>query len=170
MNKRLISLLLAFLSILAFTLLTSSDPSEGNYTYKPVFMKRADMENAVKAEAPRALKNTGKIYLMGQYLLVNEKYKGIHVIDNSNPADPRNIAFLHIDGCLDMAMKENILYADNAVDLVALKMSSDFKSLQVTSRTQKVFPEVADPAGMWSIYSLNELRPKDGILVAWEKY
>lgn len=170
MNKRLISLLLAFLCILAFTLLTSSDPAEGYYTYKPVFMKRAEMEKAVKAEQPRPMKVTGKIYVKDQYLLVNEKYKGIHIIDNSNPADPINIAFLHIDGCLDMAVKENVLYADNAVDLVAIKMSPDYKSAEVTGRIHKVFPEVSDPDRMWSNSSLNELRPKDGILVAWEKY
>jgi len=127
------------------------------------------MEQAVKTEAAQPMRNTGKIYLYGQYILVNEKYKGMHVIDNSNPAAPRNIAFLHIDGCIDMAMKNNVLYADNAVDLIALKTTDNFTTVQVTERIKGLFPETESPDGNWGMSTVNQFRPKNGILVAWKK-
>jgi len=149
-------------------LLSAYDPvSYGMYT--PVFIDRTEMENAVKIEAAKPLQNPGKIYLYKQYILVNEKYKGIHVIDNSNPAAPQNLAFLHIDGCIDMAMKNNVLFADNAVDLIALKTNGDFSSVQVTERIKNIFPELESPDGYWTPYYLDQYRPKNGVLVAFKK-
>ena len=149
-------------------LLSSSEPVMfGEYT--PVYMDRTEMENAVKIEAAQPLHATGKIYLYGQYILVNEKYKGIHVIDNSDPAAPKNIAFLHIDGCIDMAMKNNVLYADNAIDLIALKTNDNFATVQVTERIKNIFPETESPDRYWSPYYINQFRPRNAILVAWKK-
>lgn len=168
MKKYLFSFLFSLTCIGTGILLSSSDPVVyGEYT--PVYMDRTEMESAIKIEAAQPLHATGKIYLYGQYILVNEKYKGIHVIDNSNPASPQNIAFLHIDGCIDMAMKNNILYADNAIDLIALKTTDNFKSVQVTQRIKGIFPETESPDGYWSIYNIDHFRPQNGILVAWKK-
>ena len=168
MKKSLKPLLFTIASVATGILLSSSEPVfYGDYT--PVYMDRAAMENAVKIEAAQPLSSTGKIYIYGQYILVNEKFKGIHVIDNSNPSAPKNIAFLHIDGCIDMAMKNNVLYADNAVDLLALKTADNFASVQVTERIRNIFPETESPDRYWSIYTVNQFRPKNGILVAWKK-
>ncbi len=168
MKKNLFSVLFTLLCIGTGILLSSSEPVVyGDYT--PVYMERSEMENAVKIEAAQPLHKTGKIYLYGQYILVNEKYKGIHVIDNSNPEAPINLAFLHIDGCIDMAMKDNILYADNAIDLIALKTTDNFASIQVTDRIVNIFPETESPDGYWSPYYINQFRPDNGILVAWKK-
>jgi hypothetical protein len=168
MKKSIFAVFFTLICLGLGILLSGSDPvTYGEYT--PVYMDRSEMENAVKIEAAQPLKTTGKIYLYGQYILVNEKYKGIHVIDNSNPAAPVNKFFLHIDGCIDMAMKNNILYADNAIDLIALKTTDNFASIQVTQRIKGIFPETESPDGYWSKYSINQFRPVNGILVAWEK-
>ena len=168
MKKHLFSVLFTILCLGTGILLSSSDPVYyGLYT--PVFMDRTEMEKAVKIEAAQPLHTTGKIYLYGPYILVNELYKGIHIIDNTNPAEPVNKAFLHIDGCIDMAMKNNILYADNAIDLIALKTTSDFSSVQVTQRIKNIFPETESPDGYFSPYSANAYRPTNAILVAWKK-
>ena len=168
MKKSLKPLLFTIACVATGILLSSSEPVfYGDYT--PVYMDRAAMENAVKIEAAQPLSSTGKIYIYGQYILVNEKFKGIHVIDNSNPSAPKNIAFLHIDGCIDMAMKNNVLYADNAVDLLALKTADNFASVQVTERIRNIFPETESPDRYWSIYTVNQFRPKNGILIAWKK-
>lgn len=168
MKKPLSAILFSLISLGTGILLSSYEPvTYGDYT--PVYMVRSDMEQAVKIEAAQPLKVTGKIYIYRQFILVNEKYKGIHVVDNSNPASPQNVAFLHIDGCIDMAMKNDVLFADNAVDLIALKTTDNFASVQVTERIKSIFPEVASPDGYWSTYSVNQFRPKDGILVAWKK-
>lgn len=168
MKKPFFHLLFSFICIATGILLSASEPIYyGAYT--PVFMERAEMEQAIKSEAAQPLHNTGKIYLYGQYILVNEKYKGIHVIDNSNPAAPVNMLFLHIDGCIDMAVKNNILYADNAVDLIALKTSNGFASVQVTERIRGIFPEPESPDGYWGTSLVSKYRPVNGIVVAWKK-
>jgi hypothetical protein len=168
MKKPPFSILFTLLCFGAGILLSWSEPFiYGNYA--PVYMERSEMENAVKIETAQPLSATGKIYIYGQYILVNERFKGIHIIDNSNPAAPRNIAFLHIDGCIDMAMKNNMLYADNAIDLITLKTSDNFGSVQVTERIRNIFPETESPDRYWSTYSVNQFRPKNGILVAWKK-
>ncbi|MEI6059113.1 MAG: hypothetical protein WCR72_00320 [Bacteroidota bacterium] len=168
MKKHLFSVLFTLACISTGILLSASDPVVyGEYT--PVYMLRSEMEKAVKIEAAQPLHTTGKIYLYGNYILVNEQYKGIHVIDNSNPAAPQNMAFLHIDGCIDIAMKNNVLYADNAIDLIALKTSDNFSTVQLTERIKGIFPEPEAPDGYWSRYSVDRFRPQDGILVAWKK-
>jgi hypothetical protein len=128
----------------------------------PIFMKRADLEQSVKyATESRPLKNPGKIYCKDHYIYVNELYKGVHVINNSNPAHPVNEGFIIVPGCIDMAVKGNILYVDNAVDLVAF----DLITKQVTQRIKEVLPEPSSP-GYWNYYPYN--RPKDMILVGWK--
>jgi hypothetical protein len=168
MKKTIHTFLFTFLCLATGILLSSSEPVYYGQ-YSPVYMVRAEMENAIKIEVAQPLHATGKIYLYGQYILINEKYKGIHVIDNSNPEAPKNIAFLHIDGCIDMAMKNNVLFADNAIDLIALKTTDNFASIQVTERIKNIFPETESPDRNWSPYSVNRFRPKNGILVAWKK-
>jgi hypothetical protein len=168
MKKPIRALLFTIACVATGMILSSSEPVYyGQYT--PVFMDRAVMENAIKIEAAQPLRTTGKIYIYGNYILVNEKFKGIHVIDNSDPAAPKNIAFLHIDGCIDMAIKNNVLYADNAIDLIALKTTDNFSSVQVTERIKNIFPETESPDRNWSSYYVNQFRPKGAVLVAWKK-
>jgi hypothetical protein len=62
-----------------------------------------------------------------------------------------------------MAVKGNILYLDNAVDLV----SFDLNSKKVTKRIRNVFPEPLPPEDFFR-YRL-ENRPKGYIIVNWEK-
>ena len=168
MKKPFFFFLFTLISLGTGILLSASEPIYyGNYS--PVYMVRPEMEQAVKSEAPQPLRNTGKIYLFGKYILVNEKFRGIHVIDNSNPAAPQNIVFVHIDGCIDMAVKNNVLYADNAVDLIALKTTDNFSTVEVTARIKGIFPETESPDGYWSAETVNRFRPQNGILVAWKK-
>lgn len=163
------SVLLLFLC--AGLLFTSSKDNRGtayDYSYTPVFMTRSAMENAVQLQEPKNLQKPGKIYLYKNFILVNEIYKGIHIIDNSNKSNPENIAFIHVDGCIDIAVKGDVIYADNAVDLIAIKFTGNFADIKVTERVKNTFPEFEDPDRMWSYEQINNFRPKDGILVAWE--
>lgn len=169
MKKYRFITLYSMLCLISGIMLSSYDIEPVYYgNYIPVYMLRAEMEKSIKSESPRDLSSPGKIYVYGNYILINEKYKGIHVIDNSNPVSPQKIAFLHIDGCIDMAIKEGILYADNAIDLIAIKPNDNFTSIEVTGRIKGIFPEVQSPDGTWQNYQINEFRPKEGILVAWK--
>ena len=153
--------------IVAFFLTTSFSSTGKPKSWKPVFMKRAELEQSVTfIPGKRLLKNPGKIYCKGDYIYVNELYKGVHIINNSHPANPVREGFITAPGCVDIAIKENIIYVDNAVDLVAF----DLKSKQVTKRIADVLPEISPPSGV-DVYNYPELinRPEEFILVGWEE-
>ncbi|MDR1339317.1 MAG: hypothetical protein LBK58_04620 [Prevotellaceae bacterium] len=135
-----------------------------NDRYTPVFMSREMLDNSVKyIPGARDMKQTGKIYYRAPYIYVNERYKGVHVINNADPAQPINEGFILAPGCIDMAVKENILYLDNAVDLV----SFDLDKRQVTHRIRNVFPEPSPPDGFYYYGYSN--RPEGYVIVEWKK-
>jgi hypothetical protein len=92
-------------------------------TLRPFQIAVESLKNSISSQAPRALQTPGKIYAYDKYLLISEVKKGIHIIDNSNPASPKNIAFITVPGVLDMAVKDDVLYVDNYTDLVALSIA-----------------------------------------------
>ncbi len=106
--------------------------------YTPVYKMPEELRNGVGMEAPRLLSEPGKIYVYGNLLLINEIEKGIHLINNTDPTQPVNIGFLAIPGNRDMAMRNNTLYADNYMDLLAFDFS-DPGAPQLTSRIENVF-------------------------------
>lgn len=140
---------------------------EDQSQYKAILMNRVDLESSISFQPSRDLINPGKIYLKDFFIYINEKYEGFHVINNSNPRDPVNIGFLVVPGAIDVAIKDNILYADNAVDLVAINIA-DLDSAQVVSRNNEVFPELLPPDLMFlpNIYTA-ENRPANSIIVKW---
>ena len=142
-----------------------------NYSdYKPILMTREQLEKSVSFTNAKEMHQPGKIYLKGDTIFINEKYKGIHVIDNSNPQQPKNIGFIVIPGCMDISMKNNVLYADNSVDLIAIDLSNNLSQLRVTERLRETFPELTPPDNrvLQSQY-LKGNRPENTVIVAWEK-
>ena len=124
------------------TLGSCTDDCETTVTYttqEPVLLKRSDLIQSVKSEPAHPLAATGKIYAKDQFVFVNELYKGIHVIDNSNPAAPQNISFINIPGNVDMAIRDNILFADAGPDLLAIDIS-DPTQVKVKNYTLNLFP------------------------------
>ncbi|MDR1667827.1 MAG: hypothetical protein LBS03_09095 [Bacteroidales bacterium] len=136
---------------------------ERDTTYIAIFMSRTDLENSVSfLPGERELKNTGKIYYRSPYIYINERYKGVHVINNSDPAYPVCEGFILAPGCIDMAVKGDIMYLDNAVDLV----SFDLTARTVTHRIPDVFPEPKPPHDFnYQSYD----RPEGYVLVEWRK-
>lgn len=105
----------------------------------------------------RTMKATGKIFVRGTEIMVNEPYQGIHIIDNSNPAAPKTKSFLSVPGNVDMAMKDDILYVDNYDDLIAFntktneqtRVSGVFKGIRGADGSRFAFEGgSADPLGM----------------------
>ena len=110
------------------------------YTYYvPVYKTKAAVKANIKSNPPIAIANPGKMFIIGNYIFLNEIDKGIHVIDNSNPAAPQNTAFIDIPGNEDIAVKDNILYADVYTDMVALNIA-DPKNVSVSKFIEGVFP------------------------------
>ncbi|MDR1860338.1 MAG: hypothetical protein LBR06_05405 [Bacteroidales bacterium] len=156
----------AGLTVAMMIVLTASDVvnSEEAPVYAPVYMTRAELEQSVKYIAPTPLHTTGKIYFYNPYIFINEQYKGVHVINNSEPKNPVNEGFITAPGCMDMAVKDGILYLDNAVDIVAFNLSTR----QVTERIKEVLPAPTPPEGYYSYRNDSELAP-DLVLVGWRQ-
>jgi hypothetical protein len=158
--KRLIIIL--FLTTFVGSSFTFTSPLPP-MTYSPVFLSRESLENSVKyIPGARSMIQTGKIYYLAPYIYVNERYKGVHVINNTNPSNPVKEGFRLAPGCIDMAVKENLHYLDTAVDLV----SFDLSSRQVTKRIRNVLPEPLPPEDA-RFYGMN--RPQGYVLVEWRK-
>ena len=135
--------------------------------YSPIMMKRSDMQAAIGQQPPRDIQDPAKIYAYGNYLLISEKFQGIHVIDNQDPARPVNLGFIRIPGCVDMAVKGTTLFADNATDLVSIDVS-DPTDVRMIGRVPNAFP-VLLPPDLGEIPEAYQNRPEDMIIVEWRK-
>ena len=65
--------------------------------------------------------------------------EGIHVFDNSDPAHPEEVTFIEIPGNIDMAIRNQTLFADSYTDLVAIDIA-DLQNVKEVSRLTAVFP------------------------------
>jgi hypothetical protein len=138
--QRITRLLPAFIALF---LLSGCFKDKVTHTYtllKPVYKSKELVLNEVGSTAAKTLGNPGKIFVYGNYLFVNEINKGVHVIDNSNPASPVNKRFINIPGNVDIAVKGTTLYADIYTDMLTLDIS-DPLAVNVTEVTKNVFPE-----------------------------
>jgi hypothetical protein len=129
-------------------------------TYVPVYLNYADMRNGVKTGAAQPLKTPGKIYLSGKYIFVNEVNQGIHVIDNTNPSSPQNVAFISIPGNVDLAVSGNNLYADNYIDLLTFNIS-DINNITLVKRIPSALPYNYGTAG----YAVDTTQ---GVVTSWQ--
>ena len=109
------------------------DACRNTYTYyQPVYKTLSQVRVDMKGGAPQPLKNTGKLNVFGSYIFLNEKNKGIHVIDNSNPASPVNAGFINIPANIDLAVKGSYLYADSYSDIIVFDISNPTAAMPVT--------------------------------------
>ena len=139
MNKKIIYLLpVLFCCILQGCL---KDKMTKTYTIlTPVYKEKTEVYANIKSNAPRAVESPGKIFMYGNYIFLNDIDKGVHVIDNSNPASPVLKAFINIPGNLDIAVKGNTLYADLYGDLVVVDITNPLQA-NFVKHINNVFPE-----------------------------
>jgi LVIVD repeat len=141
------------------------NPKEG---YRPIYAIREQVEK-ITLEAPRKMVNPGKIYVKGDILFVNEINAGIHVFNNSNKSKPVAVAFISILGNVDIAVKENTLYADNVTDLVAIDISSP-TAIKVTKRVKNLFAANTQNFPPYRNTYFECVDEKRGVVIGWEKY
>lgn len=137
--------------------------------YTPVLLDRADLEQSVILQDVKPMNDPGKIYYKDKHVFISEKYKGIHIIDNTDSLSPQKTGFIRVPGCVDLAIKGNVIYADNAVDLVAIELGAE-GSIKGINRVKNIFPEITPPdlSHVPSRYSKKN-RPEGTIIVGWER-
>lgn len=151
---------------LAATLMLQSciyrvDDSPSRYSpYEPVYMSRQQLESSIKMSAPKSMTKAGKIYVKDSYIFITDENKGFHIYDNSNPNAPQLTGFLEVPGATDMAIKNNTIYINQAVDLVAVTINNG--TVTVHKRIVNTFPQKISPDGWGHSAGQNE------IIVDWK--
>ncbi|TXG36552.1 LVIVD repeat-containing protein [Seonamhaeicola maritimus] len=104
----------------------------------PEFVSKSEFRKMVDIVAPQPIKQAGKIYAYGDYIFVNDVHKGVHILDNTDPKQPKAIKYIVIPGNEDISIKNDYLYADSATDLVVFNIS-DINNVMEVARLQDVF-------------------------------
>lgn len=166
MKRKTFYFVLTFLCLLCTACIyidDGGDPPIPISLYDPVVVKRSVLENSTEIQSAKEIVNSGKIYVKDDYLFVGEKNEGFHVFDNSDPSNPVKKAFLKVLGASDLTVKGDIIYINNATDLIAVKPNLEAKTLQITKRIANAFPQMPPPDNFGS-YSVGQ----DEIIVNWK--
>ena len=93
----------------------------------------------LKTEA-KELSNPGKIFVSDNLLLIGEEGEGIHIMDNSDPANPENMYFLNIPGNREYYVQGSIIYAESYYDMVKIDLTNVQQPI-LESRAELAFAE-----------------------------
>jgi len=119
---------LVVLFLLAGLLASCEFDSYQTVTYsvnEPVFISGEEFRNSVNVTSDaRELKEYGKMCFYEGYLYLSEPGKGIHIINNENPSNPKIVGYIELMGNQDLAIRNGFLYADALIDLVWFDISN----------------------------------------------
>lgn len=133
--------------------------------FVPTYMSYDEMRQGIQLKSAMEVSSPGKIYIREPYLFVNEKYKGIHIFDNSNPASPVNLGFIEIPGNVDLAVKGMFLYADSYVDMVVISIRDIMNPYEV-ARLENIFPyTIPEVDYTYPVYGIDQ---EKGVITGWE--
>ena len=167
MKKEMIAVLLAV--VLGFVSCEKNDDVKyAEYLVaRPLTMLKSEFRNSVDVVAPMPVLESGKIYAYKDYIFINDKNTGVHVVDNSNPAAPRKIAFIKIPANVDISVKDDFLFADSLSDLVVIDIS-DINNIRQVNRLENVlYGDVIWPMEV-DIFEDTQIDYNNEILIGWE--
>lgn len=133
-----------------------------------IFKKMTFFDTAVKMDKP------GKIYIKGNIIYQSDLGKGIHIIDNRDPATEKRVAFIGLPGNSDLSVKGNFMYANNYDDIVVLDISNPAGPKEVNRLKHKfitvdgnkpfiwITPPGPGPAACFNYY-------QDSVVTGWRK-
>lgn len=137
---RLTSILLLLIALLSVS--CDLDQCEQTITYTKAIGVYVDMDEVRSQEliepARFDIENPGKIYLNEDLILISEKGKGVHVIDNSIPSNPTNVRFVNVPGSYEMYVDRGYLYINSYMDMVKIDIS-DPTNIKVVDRIPDAF-------------------------------
>ncbi len=154
MSKKIVLFILPFLFYSCWPT-TGGDTSEP--VYKPVTMERVAFEKSIALQSPQPIIKSGKIYIKGDLMFINDVNKGFHVYDYSNPKKPTLIHFIKAPGATDLAIIDEIIFINQAVDLVTATFDTSNNKLVVTNRNKNVFPQKRAPDGSFGNPTNNQI-------------
>ncbi|MFT6192114.1 MAG: hypothetical protein ACJAYY_000263 [Paraglaciecola sp.] len=117
--------------------------------YDPIFLSTAEFENSIEIQDKKEVTEASKIYIINNFIFINDKRTGFHIFDNSDTSNPIKKKFLKAPGATDIAIRNNVLYINQATDLVVLTFDFNTLTTVVSKRLKNVFPELQSPDGEW---------------------
>lgn len=127
MRSKILPLILLIAVCLQITSCDNDDVTEFvdpvNVTV-PVIKSKTALRNSISIQSPQPTNSDGKIYIYENLLFYIAQNSGIHIFNNQNPATPENLVFIQLEGVHDISVKNNMLYADNFMDLVVMDISN----------------------------------------------
>lgn len=117
---------------------------------------------------------TGKIWYHDQVIYANIVDKGVLVIDNKNPKEPKKLGFIEIPGNVDIAVIDEVLIANNNDDLIAINISEleKINNGKILRRFNGIFPQhgtgseniawVKAPKGQWASSEMSVANSQGG--------
>jgi hypothetical protein len=107
--KKIIMYTAVICSIISFNACVKSEIRKKMILAVPQFMDRNAYYNSLKMEAPTEVKAPAKFILYNNYMLLQDLYSGIHIVDVTNMSAPTKIGFIPAGNVNDFAMKDNFL-------------------------------------------------------------
>lgn len=153
MKTKFLPLVLVLTSCFIFTNCSDDDVNglESVSVTVPLIKSKAEMRNAISVTSPQPTNADGKIYVYDDLLFYIAQNSGVHIFDNQNPASPQNLAFINLEGVNDISIKDNMLFADNFMDLVVFDISdiSDIQLVNVEEDILTFFAPTPDEFGAY---------------------
>ena len=139
---------------------------------EPVYMTAEAFRSSVAVtDEKHAVTGGGKICFYDGYLYISESGTGIHIIDNRNPSYPYAVGFIKLLGNADLAIRNNLLYADAFANLAWFDISNPAKP-QLKGILENVFPEILPPVDNNFGYDYEEVHSPEakskGMIVGWK--
>lgn len=114
---------------------------------EPVFTSAETFRSSVRVVSEaRSLSACGKIGFHNNHLYISDPGKGVHVIDNTDPAHPQSTGYVEVPGCQDFAIYDGRLYIDALIDLVWFDLT-DPSHPTLQGRAENIFPDALPATG-----------------------
>ena len=107
---------------------------------KPIYDAVAAAKTIVYIDSALPVIMPGNIYAKGNFIYQLEIGKGIHVIDNTLPAQAFRTGFITVNGSSQISIKDNFLFTNSYDDLVVVDISNNNTVTEV-KRVLGAFPE-----------------------------
>ncbi len=154
------------LFIMLLSLSSCTDKQLQSYTANvPIYISYEELRSSFEITAGKELKKPGKIYYKEPFMYINEYQEGIHVVDLSDPGNPQLRAFISIPGNVDMAIRNEVLYADSFIDLLLVDISDPLQP-ELMQRIEKLFEYVIPPYDYQ--YPLAEIDQDKGVITGYD--
>ena len=110
--------------ILALIMITGSSKGRPVGLTSCGYQDSQDFSLDIKWLDPRPIVSNTKITIYENFLFISDAAGGVHILDNSDQRKPTPYGFIDIPGNHDIAVKDNIIYANAYNHLVAIDAST----------------------------------------------